>query len=228
MSIGVVIVAAGRGRRLGGPTPKQYLPLGSGAVIGKTAQAFLGIDRVSSLVVVINPADVSLYDEAMIDIEDKRVLPPVAGGKTRGASVKSGLESLTNHFPQKVLIHDAARPFVARPSIEAVIDALDTQVAACVALRVVDALWHRSDAGGLTPVARDDMWRAQTPQGFHFDAILAAHLQADGDAADDVTVAVAAGMPVTFVDGTEQNYKITTAADYERALRDELKLGAND
>ena len=112
-----------------------------------------------------------------------------------------------------MLIHDAARPFVPAAVVAAVLDALDAAPGAFAALPVVDALWRAEDGRAEAPVPREGLWRAQTPQGFHFDRILAAHRACRGDAADDVAVARAAGIEVRIVPGSEANYKITTTAD---------------
>ncbi|MBT8416232.1 MAG: 2-C-methyl-D-erythritol 4-phosphate cytidylyltransferase [Silicimonas sp.] len=220
MSVAVVIVAAGRGRRLGGGTPKQYLPLSGECSLRRAVDAFLAVESVARVVPVIHPDDASLAKTALVTIDDRRLMSPVAGGETRARSVLKGLEALEDHRPEMVLIHDAARPFVSAEIIAAVIAALDKADGACAALPVVDAVWRAADAGPPQPVSRDGLWRAQTPQGFAFDRILDAHRRHDGSAADDVAVAVEAGLNVRFVKGSEQNYKITTDDDYARALSD--------
>ncbi len=116
-----------------------------------------------------------------------------------------------------MLIHDAARPFAGRRLVADVIAALDAAPAAFPALPVVDALWTAADGRALAPVPREGLWRAQTPQGFHFAAIRAAHHAHRGEAADDVAVARAAGLEVRLVPGDEANFKLTTAADLARA-----------
>lgn len=217
MLIAGVIVAAGRGHRLGGDIPKQYARLGTSCALRHCVETFLGMPRMGALQVVIHPDDRPLYAEAVRGVRDRRLLPPVGGGATRAASVLKGLEALAPRGPDRVLIHDAARPFVPVAVIEAVIDALDHAPGACAALPVVDALWASEDGRAVDPVPRDGLWRAQTPQGFRFGTILAAHRGHAGDAADDVAVARAAGVEVGIVLGSEANYKITTGADLARA-----------
>ena len=104
--------------------------------------------------------------------------------------------------------------------IKNVIEALDVDEGAFAALPVVDALWSAEGTRAAAPVSREGLWRAQTPQGFDFKKILAAHRDHGGLGADDVAVAREAGMQVRIVQGSEQNYKITTKADLERALAD--------
>ena len=212
-----VIVAAGRGHRLGGGIPKQYVLLGGVCALRRCVDAFLAHVAVGRLQIVIHPDDRALCDAALRGLADPRLLPPTEGGATRAGSVLKGLEALVPTRPERVLIHDAARPFVPPEVITGVIAALDEAPGAFAALPVVDALWQGEDRRASTPVPRDGLWRAQTPQGFHFDAILAAHRAYDGDAADDVAVACAAGLEVRIVPGSESNYKITTSADLARA-----------
>jgi 2-C-methyl-D-erythritol 4-phosphate cytidylyltransferase len=217
MTVAVIIVAAGRGRRLGGEIPKQFLDLGSSTAFRRSIEAFLSVHAIGHVVPVIHPDDRALCDTALQGLDDVRLLPAVEGGETRALSVRQGLERLAPEHPDLVLIHDAARPFVPVTVIEDVISALSHSDGACAALPVVDALW-RSDNGVVgAPVSRDGLWRAQTPQGFRFDSILAAHRAHDGSGADDITITKEAGLTVRFVHGSEQSYKITTAADLERA-----------
>lgn len=224
MSIAVVIVAAGRGRRLGGETPKQYLPLGASTAIRLSIEAFLSLSEVEHVVPVIHADDAGLCQSALSGIDDPRLLSPVEGADTRALSVRNGLEALAPHRPEKVLIHDAARPFVTRDTIRAVIAALDDVDAVCAALPVSDTIWSVGENGAPHLVPRETLWRAQTPQGFRYSRILAAHRDHGGNATDDIAVAVDAGLDVRFVSGAEQAYKITTAEDYDRACRDVMAL----
>ena len=220
MSIAVIIVAAGRGHRLGGEIPKQYLEVGQFSILRRSVDAMLAANNVTTVVSVIHPDDQDLYDKAMREITDTRVMAPVYGGATRAQSVLSGLEALAGNAPQYVLIHDAARPFVPTEVTNAVADALATSEGAVAALPIVDALWREAEGQAETHVERNGLWRAQTPQGFRFESILAAHRAHDGTAADDVAVAREAGMAVALVHGSEQNYKITTQNDLLRARRE--------
>lgn len=196
--------------------PKQYVPLGHGTSIGLAIQAFLRVDAVHAIVPVIHPSDGQLYEDATSEVHDPRLCPPVSGGASRAKSVRLGLESLKDDPPDCVLIHDAARPFVSQTIVQSVIQALDTHEGACAALPVVDALWTSKSGRAIESVPRDGLWRAQTPQGFRYEAILKAHQGHDGSGADDVAVGRQAGLQVAFVLGSEQNYKITTKADLER------------
>ncbi len=212
-----LIVAAGRGNRLGGPTPKQYLDLGGASVLARTMRALLAATELDHLTVVIHPEDSTLYDAAISGLDDARVTAPCFGGKSRRASVLAGLEALEEAAVEQVLIHDAARPFPSPSLIARLLEALVGYPAAFPALPVVDALWNLTSNGALSATSRDGLWRAQTPQAFRFADILAAHRANDADIPDDIAAAVAAGLEVRMVDGEENNFKITTVADLERA-----------
>jgi len=141
----------------------------------------------------------------------------VEGGATRDASVMNALLALEGRGVAHVLIHDGARPLVSAAVIDRVRGALEASPAAAPALAVTDALWTGTQ--GLVSGTRDrtGLYRAQTPQGFHYDAILAAHRAHPGGAADDVEVARAAGLAVTIVEGDENNLKLTFPGDFDRA-----------
>lgn len=202
-----IIVAAGRGTRAGGDLPKQWQMLNGQPVLAHTLAAFADLPRV----LVIHPDDraraEAIAGDALI----------VEGGATRDASVRNALEALAERAPRHVLIHDGARPLVSRALIGRVLAALDHGPAAAPALAVTDALW--TGVQGLVSGTRDraGLYRAQTPQGFHFDAITTAHRAHPGGAADDVEVARAAGLDVTIVEGEEDNLKLTFPGDFSRA-----------
>ena len=213
-----LIVAAGRGARFGGDLPKQYRRLGGVPLLRHSLETFCRQPRVSDVRVVIHPDDRALYDEAAHGLD---ALPPVAGGAERQDSVRLGLESLESLGPDRVLIHDAARPFIDGATIDRTIDALDRGDGALVAVPVVDTLKRAGDDGASAgTVDRAGLWRAQTPQGFRYAAILAAHrAQAGGRLTDDTAVAEQAGIAITLVPGSEDNFKVTTEADLQRAER---------
>lgn len=220
--IAALIVAAGRGTRMGGATPKQYRLLAGVPILRHTLGAFLDHPAIGLVQVVINEADRAFYEEAVSGLS----LPsPVKGGATRQESVCRGLESLIELAPEKVLIHDAVRPFVDPQTISRVIERLHELPAAIAAVPVTDTL-KRGSGGVITgTLDREGLWRAQTPQGFRFAAILAAHrdglslASARGEATDDATLAEEAGLAVGLVTASEENFKITTEADLERAER---------
>jgi len=212
-----IIVAAGRGRRLGGDLPKPYREIGGRTLLARSAGAFAGHPEIAGVRVVIHPDDRSHYDAATAGLD---LLPPVPGGASRQESVYFGLRSLAEAEPDSVLIHDAARPFVTAETISAVIGALATSPGAIAAVPVVDTL-KRADGGAIAgTVDRDGLWRAQTPQGFGYGAILAAHEAAAGESlTDDAAVAEHAGIAVALVAANEENFKVTTEDDLDRARR---------
>ena len=220
-----LIVAAGRGHRVGGPLPKQYRPLAGRAVLGHSVRRFADHPLIDRVRVVINPADRPLYDDAVRESADAaggKLLAPVAGGESRQDSVRCGLESLAQAPPDRVLIHDGARPLVSAAVIDGALDALDTHDGAVAAVAMSDSLKHAAPDGATVAgaVPREGLWRAQTPQGFRYPAILDAHRRAAGRAlTDDAAVAESAGLTVALTPGDEDNLKITTETDFARAER---------
>ena len=212
-----LVVAAGRGTRFGGELPKQYLTLGGGSVLGHAAGAFSRHPLVAGVLVVIRPEDDLIYRRA---VSGFALLPPVAGGQERQDSVRLGLEALVPHHPDRVLIHDGARPFLDAELIERVIAALDRAPAAIPALPLGDTIKRVVDGHIRETIDRSQLWRAQTPQGFHFAPILAAHRAAAGRVlTDDAAVAETAGITPLIVPGNEENLKVTTAQDLAAAER---------
>jgi len=210
MRTAILIVAAGRGTRAGGALPKHWQDVAGRPVARWTLEAMSGF---GSLAMVIHPED-QARAEAVCAGLDVRL---VHGGAERSTSVRNGLEALDGEGYDAVLIHDVARPCVPRETVQAVLDALQTAPAAAPALAVTDALWTAEDSHVSGTRDRSGLFRAQTPQGFHFDAILAAHRAFGGAAADDVEVARAAGIEVRVTAGSERNIKITTPEDFSRA-----------
>lgn len=210
-----LIVAAGESRRAGGDIPKQYQMLGDKSLIQRTAETFLQHPGISAVQVVIHPAHQDFYDEHTRGL---KLLPAVKGGTTRQESVKQGLLSLADNPPDYVLIHDAARPNVAPDLITQTLEALEYSPAVIPALPVIDTLKHVEDDKVVGTIERKKLFRAQTPQGFHFQAILEAHKQSsEYDYTDDAMVAENAGLEVKIMPGSEHNYKITTAEDMRDA-----------
>lgn len=242
MRTAVVIVAAGQGLRLGGPVPKQYQTLGGRAVIAHAVEAALAAP-VALVQAAIDPSARALYDAAVAGIADARLLPPVPGGASRAETVRAALEALGAPgvrgapgvqgapspsgpaAPDIVLVHDAARPF-APPALFAAVAAAVAAgggAGAMAAEAVVDALWRAEADHAVEPVPRVGLWRAQTPQGFPYPALLAAHraaAAAGGPAAlDDAEVFRRAGGTVRLVAGPAENFKITGPGDLGRAER---------
>ncbi|WP_298918184.1 2-C-methyl-D-erythritol 4-phosphate cytidylyltransferase [uncultured Roseobacter sp.] len=213
MKVAAIIVAAGRGHRAGGGLPKQWRPLAGRTSAQHALQVFADHPGIHRLILVLHPDDVQQDVWPGTPAADV-----VTGGATRSASVRAGLEVLEGACDQ-VLIHDAARPCVTAKIIDGVLAALKTAPAAAPAVPVVDTLW-RGDAGQVSDIVdRKALYRAQTPQGFHVDAILAAHRAFPKGGSDDVALARQAGLKIVITDGSEDNLKITVPEDFGRAER---------
>ncbi len=211
--IAAIIVAAGRGTRAGAGLPKQWRSVAGRPVLDWTLQAFRRAG-LTQLVVVIHPDDRARAGALLAPGEML-----VEGGAERVASVRAALEALAPAPPAQVLIHDGARPLVSAQVIADVRAALADAPAAAPALPVVDALWRGTSGEVQGTAPRDGLFRAQTPQGFDFAAILRAHRTHSGPAADDVEIARAAGLRVAITPGCEDNFKLTYPADFARAER---------
>jgi len=210
-----LVVAAGRGQRFGGPRPKQYADLAGRPVLGHALARLIAHPRIDRVQAVIHPDDRPLYDRAAAGRE---LAEPAAGGPSRNDSVRLGLESLAPRAPETVLIHDGARPFIGAAVIDRVLDALETSAGAIAALPVTDTLKRGADGRIAGTLDRAGLWRAQTPQGFRFADILAAHQNIAGqELTDDAAVAERVGLPVALVEGAPENIKITTPDDLARA-----------
>lgn len=208
-----LIVAAGDGVRSGQNLPKQYVRIAGRAVLTHAIDALLGHPAIDSVQVVIGPGHDSLYAEAI----GGRALPaPVQGGATRRDSVIAGLEAIDADI---VLIHDAARPFLPPEVIDRLLAALSDADGAVPALPVADTLARGSGSALGDTVARDGLYRIQTPQTFTRTDILAGHRAWDEarEATDDAQVARAHGLTVAIVEGDAMLDKLTYAADFAQA-----------
>ena len=208
--IAVVVVAAGRGARAGGTQAKQWQSIAGRRVFDHTVDVFRARADVQKIVVCLHVDDIEQCpDDCLV----------AKGGTNRTQSVWSGLRALSPYKPDLVLVHDVARPCVSHAVIDRVIAGLDTHDAVAPALPVTDALWT-GDNGMVTGTRdRQGLFRAQTPQGFRYPQICAAHETHTGSAADDVAVARLAGLDVAIVTGDEDNLKITHPPDFDRAAR---------
>lgn len=226
-----IIVAAGRGTRIGRHTdgPKQYRRIGGEPVIARTLRAFATHPEICGIVAVIHPDDEDLFESAMRTVSCAFPVRIVHGGPTRQLSCLAGLEALDDKDVRSVLIHDAARPFVTHALIDRVVALLDGGARAVLPAVPVSDTLKRADAEGYVSdtVPRDNLHAAQTPQGFAFPDILAAHrLAAETgrtDFTDDCAVMEWAGHRVRLCEGAAENIKITKAEDIEMA---EMRLAA--
>jgi len=207
-----LIVAAGSGTRAGVALPKQYAPIAGKAVLAHAIDALLAHSAIDEVRVVIGAGQERLYADA---IGARRLAPPVVGGATRRESVSNGLAATHS---ERVLIHDAARPFLPAAVIDRLLAALEDAPGAVPVLPVADTLAEAGETLGAA-VARDKLARVQTPQAFLTDAIRAAHAAWDAarEATDDAQIARAAGMAVAMVEGSPALDKLTFPADFAAA-----------
>jgi 2-C-methyl-D-erythritol 4-phosphate cytidylyltransferase/2-C-methyl-D-erythritol 2,4-cyclodiphosphate synthase len=212
----VLIVAAGKGERAGTSLPKQYETLAGQPMLRRTVQAFAAANPTWAVRVVIGPGQEALAARALAGLD---IAAPLTGGATRQESVRRGLEALAGDAPDFVLIHDAARPLVSPKVIGDVADALANGADGVLPMVAAsDTLRRRESDGRFTLVPRDNLYRAQTPQGFVYGKILAAHrAHAATEVTDDVALAELAGLTVTMVEGEEKNIKVTRKEDFALA-----------
>ena len=212
-----LITACGRGNRFnqGEGIPKQYMPLAGLPMLRHSILAFLNHPQIDEVICVIHPDDIKLYEETVKGLD---LLNPVFGGDTRQASIRRGLEQLREYNPDKVLIHDGVRPFVSKRIISGILEKLKTHPAVIPAIAVEDTLKKIDDNKIEWTLERENLWRAQTPQGFIYEDILNSHIAfKDLNFTDDSALNEYAGIPVAIVAGSQNNFKITTEEDYDRA-----------
>jgi len=208
-----LIVAAGSGSRAGGELPKQFRLVRGQPMLKHSYAALSGHPSIDAVYVAIGDGQLAIATGCLPDLPEPRI---VNGGATRRQSVQNGLLAIAaSGGAAQVLIHDAARPFLPSTVIDLLLSALDDAPGAVPALPVVDSLARGSDTLTDT-VERDGLWRIQTPQAFHFDAILAAHQNWSGDEpSDDARMLMAAGQKVKIVQGDERLAKFTFAGDFD-------------
>lgn len=218
----VVIVAAGRGQRMGAESagPKQYLMLGDRTILQMSIEKFCSHPDIDRVQVVIHADDTELYDKATLPHE--KLMSPVTGGVTRQDSCRLGVEALAD--VDHVLIHDAARPFVSHGTISAVLENIAPNCCALPGHAILETVKRVDDSGFvLETVPRENLFAAQTPQGFVFADIHGAHMKAKSASldqfTDDAAVGEWAGMKVKMVEVSSDNMKITTPHDMEIAER---------
>jgi 2-C-methyl-D-erythritol 4-phosphate cytidylyltransferase / 2-C-methyl-D-erythritol 2,4-cyclodiphosphate synthase len=207
-----IIVAAGKGLRVGGDTPKQFRTFRGKPVLRHSAESLFAAGA-APLVVVTSQDGEDAAREALTGLS----FTLTRGGETRQESVLGGLEALASAAPARVLIHDAARPDLPREVIARLLEALSDHPGAIPVLPVVDSLAVDDGAGTMAGKAeRESLRRVQTPQAFRYPEILAAHRAWDGvrDAGDDAQVLTVSGGSVALVEGDERLKKLTFAEDF--------------
>jgi 2-C-methyl-D-erythritol 4-phosphate cytidylyltransferase/2-C-methyl-D-erythritol 2,4-cyclodiphosphate synthase len=233
-SVAAVVVAAGRGLRAGGDVPKQFRPIGGQAMLRRALSGLLEVPTIATIQPVIRMEDRPLFEQAMAGL---LLRPPVAGGATRQASVRAGLEALAPVAPDIVLIHDAARPFASPALIARTIEAAERTGAAIPGIPVPDTVKAvDADRRVRQTLERGSLRLIQTPQGFAFGPLLSAHRRAAAegreDFTDDAALAEWAGLTVSVFEGEPGNIKMTNPDDFARveaqeaAQRGDVRVGS--
>lgn len=214
----VVILAGGKGKRLGGEVPKQYQLLNGISMISYSIRMFIDHPRIESIQVVIHPEDYNLYKKATIGFD---LAEPVFGGKERQDSSRIGLSKVYNNDNKYVLIHDAARPFLTKEIVDQIFQKLDLGNDCVIpGIRVKDTLKRSKDQKVIETIDRSNLWYIQTPQGFNFKKIYDIQtLDDDTQYNDDASMAEKHGMEVVLIESSEMNFKITTQEDIEIAKK---------
>jgi 2-C-methyl-D-erythritol 4-phosphate cytidylyltransferase/2-C-methyl-D-erythritol 2,4-cyclodiphosphate synthase len=217
----VIIAAAGRGRRVGGSVPKQYLKIGGEHVIIKTLRKFQEMDAIDYIFVVTNSDYMEFCEELVERFEITKVEDIIVGGKERQDSVFNAINVINTKKPgiKYLLVHDASRPFVSEEVILNVLKATEEKGAAvaCVAMtNSVRKIGTHGDMSHSESVDRSDYFQVQTPQGFKKSILIDAYNKAYDDSyygTDDASIVERAGYEVEIVDGDYGNIKITTKED---------------
>lgn len=225
---GVVLVAAGAGLRAGPGEPKQFRPILGVPMLLRSLRPFTSHPAVTQVVVVLPPAHARQPPDWLARLAGER-LTLAPGGAERADSVLAGLRALRPDAAV-VLVHDAARPFVNRATIDAVMTRARAGVGAVAAVPVGDTVKDvDQDRRVRRTIPRDGLWRAQTPQGFPRAMLEAAFARPAAGAAapptDDAELVERAGFPVEVVPDASQNFKVTTPEDFRvaEALARELR-----
>ncbi|MGO4111404.1 2-C-methyl-D-erythritol 4-phosphate cytidylyltransferase [Paenibacillus sp. YAF4_2] len=213
---GVVIVAAGRGSRMGTKESKQYLPLHGKPILVHTLELFQSMDEITDIALVVGADDVERCSLLVQEYKLGKVTAVVAGGSERQHSVFAGIKALSPDA-KWVMVHDGVRPLVTPKAIRACCQKAEQSGAAVLAVPVKDTIKQVDDTGLIisTPDRRS-LWAIQTPQAFRRDLLTEAHQRAGDEqflGTDDAMVVERMGTPVIIAEGDYTNIKITTPDD---------------
>ncbi len=215
-----IILAGGRGLRLGNDVPKQFLPLGSKPVIAWSISSCEALDSVDNILVVTPGEFMGRVKEIVDAFGFHKVQKIIPGGATRQGSALNALRSVEYRDDDVLLFHDAARPFIAPAIIQNCILAAKQQGAAAVYVPSQDTVAEIKNGFVVSVPPRDRYYSAQTPQAFLYPVIKSAHLRAAEtgfEGTDDVSLVLKDGHKVKMVEGEYRNFKITTNLDYKNA-----------
>jgi 2-C-methyl-D-erythritol 4-phosphate cytidylyltransferase len=217
-----LVVAGGKGARLKGPLPKQYLELAGLPILTRTLQVFHACETVTGIVIVVPREDIDYCRETIVSARglQRKLTAIVAGGPSRQESVRKGLEAIGGD-DSIVAIHDAVRPLLASSDLTACVAAARRHGAAILGVPVWDTLKAAHSDGSINrTIPRENVWLAQTPQSFHTVLIRKAHAKAlrqGYQGTDDAELVERLGKKVHVVPGSRLNIKITTAEDLAMA-----------
>ena len=213
-----IVVSAGQGARFGNDgLPKTFRPLAGLPMYVHSVRAFQEVDSIAGIVLVVIENWLEYAMETAMAEAVRATVEITPGGETRQASVRAGLARVPPEA-ERIVVHDAARPLVTAQLIESALRGLADADAAICAVPLTDTLKRATGSVVVETVARDDLWRVQTPQAFIARALREAHASAPDDGAtDDAALIEARGGRVAIVPGDERNIKITTTADVELA-----------
>lgn len=224
-----LVMAAGRGLRMGGDVPKQYQFINGRSILEQSITALLNHQSIDAVRVVIGPHDHDLYEKATEVLNSSKLLNPVIGGQVRSESVRLGLESIESLSPKYVLIHDGARPFVTPHIIARVLEGLNHHRGVIPGVEMVDTLKFAPQGNIETTIDRRGLYQAQTPQGFDFSTIITVHREMKdvSNLTDDASLLERVNIPVHIVPGEHENKKITTPDDLkgERMFVPDIRVG---
>jgi 2-C-methyl-D-erythritol 4-phosphate cytidylyltransferase len=211
-----IIAAAGQGSRMGGKRAKQFLELAGRPIIIHTIQAFEACEAIQEIIVVLPPADVRGFSAIARPYNLGKVRAVVPGGVTRASSVLHGLQALERQDKDIVAVHDGSRPLVTTAEITRTVQAAEVSGAAILAAPIVDTVKEVRDGVVTATVPRNDLRRALTPQCFRYEILRQAYEQVDeldATLTDESSFVERLGMPVTVIEGSSRNIKVTRPED---------------
>ena len=211
-----IIAAAGQGSRMGGKRAKQFLELAGRPIIIHTIQAFEACEAIQEIIVVLPPADVRGFSAVARPYNLGKVRAVVPGGATRASSVLHGLQALERQDKDIVAVHDGSRPLVTTAEITRTVQAAEVSGAAILAAPIVDTVKEVRDGVVAATVPRNDLRRALTPQCFRYEILRQAYEQVDeldATLTDESSLVERLGMPVTVIEGSSRNIKVTRPED---------------
>ena len=211
-----IIAAAGQGSRMGGKRAKQFLELAGRPIIIHTIQAFEACEAIQEIIVDLPPADVTSFSAIARPYNLGKVRAVVSGGVTRASSVLRGLQALERQDKDIVAVHDGSRPLVTPAEITRTVQAAEDSGAAILAASMVDTVKEVRDGVVRATVPRNDLRRALTPQCFRYEILRQAYEQVDeldATLTDESSLVERLGLPVTVIEGSSRNIKVTRPED---------------